>query len=104
MWQTSKLSVVAGAIVLSVAVAGCDLTSGREGPGQYADDAAITTKVKTAMIQDPNVTASEITVHTYNGVVQLSGFVHSKKEAELAVADARKVEGVRDVKNSIVVQ
>jgi osmotically-inducible protein OsmY len=46
----------------------------------------------------------EITVVTYKGEVQLSGFVSSVANAELAVAIAKKVSGVSSVKNDMRVK
>lgn len=64
-----------------------------------AADMAITAKVKTSLIEDAHVTASDINVDTLNGVVYLRGTVGSKAEAQKAVAIARKTFGVKGVKN-----
>jgi osmotically-inducible protein OsmY len=94
-------SLVASAFLLSMA--SCAMTSGQESGGQYADDAAITTKVKAAYVNDPQVSAMQIHVETMKGVVQLSGFAQSAKGEAQAVDLARQVEGVRSVKDNIVV-
>jgi osmotically-inducible protein OsmY len=72
-----------------------------ESPKQYVGDSVITSKVKAAMVSDPVLKAREINVETYQGTVQLSGFVATREEAEKASAVARKVEGVTSVKNDI---
>jgi osmotically-inducible protein OsmY len=72
-----------------------------ESPKQYVGDSVITSKVKAAMVADPVLKAREINVETYQGTVQLSGFVATREEAEKASAVARKVEGVTSVKNDI---
>jgi osmotically-inducible protein OsmY len=46
----------------------------------------------------------QISVETYKGVVQLSGFVDSAQAARRAVELARSVKGVKSVKNSLVVK
>jgi len=70
--------------------------------GQYMDDAAVTTKVKAELVKDVGAkAATEVSVTTENGVVQLAGFVSSRDEADRAVAAARQVSGVRDVKDDI---
>ena len=69
-----------------------------------ADDPTITTRVKTALINDPVVGASRIDVDTSNGVVTLSGRVKSKEEEEKAIAVARSIRGVSDVKSSLQIQ
>jgi osmotically-inducible protein OsmY len=82
----------------------CAPTEKREGTGEYIDDAVITTKVKAALAADPDVKATEVKVKTYKGVVQLSGFVSSADAARKAVEIARKVEGVREVKNDMEIK
>src|ERR1041384_2668641 len=82
--------------------AGCAVTSGRESAGQYADDKGITAKVKTALVRDSNVKASQVNVTTFRGVVQLSGFVDSAFAKERAGTLARQVPGVVDVHNDLV--
>lgn len=72
--------------------------------GQYADDATITTKVKAKMAEDQTVSASRISVETLNGTVQLSGFATTQAEKDKAVALARGVEHVKQVRNDIVVK
>jgi len=92
------------AVFLAVSVGsfvGCASTSTQEGTGEYFDDAWITTKVKTALIEDPLTKAYQIQVETFKGAVQLSGFVATQAEANKAVELARGVKGVTTVKNDI---
>ncbi|MDB6031659.1 MAG: transport-associated protein [Verrucomicrobiales bacterium] len=88
--------------VMPMVWTGCAVTSGRETAGQYTDDKAITAKVKSALVRDPNVKASQVNVTTYRGVVQLSGFVDSTFAKERAGTLARQVQGVVDVHNDLV--
>jgi len=67
------------------------------------DDAYITTRVKTALLNDPDI-SSRIDVETSGGVVTLSGAVKTAVERDKAMAVARKVSGVSDVKSSLQVQ
>jgi len=92
------------AVFLAVSVGsfvGCASTPTQEGTGEYFDDAWITTKVKTALIEDPLTKAYQIQVETFKGAVQLSGFVATQAEANKAVELARGVKGVTTVKNDI---
>jgi hyperosmotically inducible periplasmic protein len=66
------------------------------------DDATITTRVKTALLNDPEI-KSKIDVETFNGVVTLSGAVKTAVERDKAVAIARKANGVSDVKSTLQV-
>ena len=82
-------------------VAGCASTETRQAPGEYMDDAVITTKVKTAFATDDQVSALAINVETFRGTVQLSGFAKTQAEINRAVELARGVEGVQNVRNDI---
>ncbi len=69
--------------------------------GDTIADATITTRVKTALLNDPGVGVLRIDVNTTAGVVTLSGNVGSKDEADRAVQLARSVSGVKDVKSAL---
>lgn len=92
------------ALTAAVAAAGCAGTKTRESTGEYLDDASITTKVKTALLQDEVVKSLDIHVETFKGTVQLSGFVDTASEKQRAEAITRDVAGVRSVKNDIRVK
>lgn len=92
------------ASIMIVSLVACAPTAKREGTGEYIDDALITTKVKAALAADPDVKATEVKVETFKGTVQLSGFVNSRESVQKAVDIARRVNGVRDVKNDMVVK
>lgn len=96
------------AAVIAVAAVGCSSTGERGGAegagataGRVVDDSVITGKVKTALIGDPVTKAHQIEVETFQGTVQLSGFVDSNEARSRAVQVAQNVEGVKDVKNSL---
>lgn len=88
-------------ITLILAFAGCAATRTKESTGEYVDDSTITTKVKAELVNDPVTKAREISVETFKGVVQLSGFVNTPEEKDRAGEIARGVKGVADVKNNI---
>lgn len=81
--------------------AGCASTPKTEGTGEYVDDSVVTTKVKAALINDPDVSAAEVNVETFKGVVQLSGFVNSRADMNKAIEIARGIKGVKSVKNDM---
>jgi osmotically-inducible protein OsmY len=83
---------------------GCASTSKQESAGEYVDDTVITTKVKAAFVDDPELSASEINVETFKGVVQLSGFVKQPGDIGKATSVARNIKGVKSVKNDIRVK
>jgi len=88
-------------ILVANLLLGCAGTSTQESTGEYLDDSAITAKVKSAFVGDKKVSSLDIQVVTFKGVVQLSGFASSKQEIDRAVELARKVPGVKSVKNDI---
>ena len=93
------------ALALSFAfVTGCASTAKQEGTGEYFDDSVVTTKVKTAILNDPELKVLQINVETFKGVVQLSGFVDSKAMMDHAVKVTRGVAGVKSVKNDMRVR
>ena len=72
--------------------------------GETIDDATITTRVKTSLLNDPDVGGLRIDVDTFKGVVTLSGSVKTKDEEAKAIALARKISGVAEVKSTLQVQ
>ena len=93
------LSALCMAAVVAVAVSACAPTAKSEGTGGYIDDTVVTTKVKSALLADKNIKSREISVETFKGRVQLSGFVTSSDDANLAVQVTRGVAGVKSVEN-----
>jgi hyperosmotically inducible protein len=101
MKQLGKyLSALFLAVTLA-SVVGCASTSQQEGTGEYVDDSVITTKVKAAIFNEPTLKVAEINVETFKGAVQLSGFVSSPAAATKAVELARRVAGVKSVKDDM---
>jgi osmotically-inducible protein OsmY len=87
-----------------VTVAGCAVGRGQQTAGAFVDDSAITANVKTRMLEDPKVAGTSITVETLNGTVMLSGFAKNQTEKDTAGTIARNVDGVKSVKNEIIVR
>ena len=88
------------ALTLSAALPACATT---RPIAHQIDDASIQTSVKTALLNDPQVNATNIAVAVANGVVTISGPVRSAAEAQRAVQVARQVQGVRDVHSELKV-
>ena len=82
----------------------CASTPTRESTGEYVDDSVITTKVKSLLAADDFLKSFQISVETYKGTVQLSGFVNSRQAADKADQITRNVQGVKSVKNDLVVK
>ena len=96
MTHKKFLATVLAVILTLPLLAACGKTV-----GDTIDDATITTRVKTAFINDKEVGAMRIDVDTFKGVVTLSGSVKNKQEEEKAIALAKSIQGVVDVKSTL---
>ena len=99
------LAVLCGSGLGLIALqSGCAGSPTKESTGEFVDDSTITTKVKAAFVHDDTVKAFDVSVETFKGVVQLSGFVDTAAQKSRAGELAANVRGVRDVKNNITVK
>ncbi len=99
--MTTKAAIAAAAVLAAASLAGCATGPAYESNAQAVDDATITANVKAALLQDPDTRASNISVNTIHGRVDLTGFVNSRREGDEADRDARNVAGVRSVNNEL---
>jgi hypothetical protein len=91
-------------LALAMGVSACSVWRGQETVKEYTSDAAITTSVKTSFAKDPAVAATSIGVETMDGIVQLSGFAKTAEEKSRAEALAKQANGVKSVRNNIIVR
>jgi osmotically-inducible protein OsmY len=91
-------------MMLTATFVACASTSKQESTGEYVDDSVITTKVKSLLAADDFLKSFEISVETYKGTVQLSGFVSSQQAVDKAGQITRGVKGVKSVKNDLIVK
>ena len=91
-------------LMLIATFASCASTPKQESTGEYVDDSVITTKVKSLIAADDFLKSFQISVETYKGIVQLSGFVNSQNLVDKAGQIARSVKGVASVKNNLIVK
>lgn len=98
MKQSYLKSLTLALVLTAPLVTGCGKTV-----GETIDDTTITTRVKTAMLNDPAVGGLKIDVDTFKGAVTLSGSVKSDAERQQAIALARRVSGVTQVKDNLQV-
>ena len=96
-----QLAVCVGLLTVFM---GCAATQKHESTGQYVDDSVITTRVKAAILEESTLKMFQINVKTYQGVVQLSGFVDSAQSVSKAGEVARRVENVKSVANDLLVK
>ncbi|MCF8160241.1 MAG: BON domain-containing protein [Polaromonas sp.] len=100
--RTILAAVVSAAALL--AMTGCAVTRDQQTVGAYIDDTTITTQIKSRFFEDKAVAGTAISVETLNGTVLLSGFAKNAAEKSTAESIARKVNGVKSVRNEIIVQ
>lgn len=67
-------------------------------------DSAITTKVKGELLITKGIPSTSISVSTYEGRVQLAGFVDTKEQVAAAGKVAAAVSGVQKVQNDLKVK
>jgi hyperosmotically inducible protein len=91
-------------LMLIATFAACASTRTQESTGEYVDDSVITTKVKSLLAADDFLKSFQISVETYKGIVQLSGFVNAQNAIDKAGQIARSVNGVKSVKNNLIVK
>jgi osmotically-inducible protein OsmY len=93
-------------LAIALLTAGCtEKTRTTESTGEYLDDTAMTTKVKTALATDPGLkTLVDTSVRTDRGVVTLSGTVDSPELKQRAAQVAANVPGVQAVRNNLAIK
>lgn len=87
--------------LVSAALPACGGTSIRTMNAGAMDDATITARVKTALLNDQQISATKIDVTTTNGVVTISGTVRNRADEQRAIELARQTPGVKDVKSTL---
>jgi len=87
-------------------VTGCTTTSSNTAKSdpRQAEDRRIASEVKDKLKRDAVFKFRNVQVASAYGKVQLSGFTTDAKEKQAAEQIARKIDGVKDVENDIMVQ
>ncbi|MEO6185733.1 MAG: BON domain-containing protein [Steroidobacteraceae bacterium] len=112
-----KRALSVGLLLASGSLCGCvaAVVGGAAAGGYYvgkddrsadriANDAAITADVKARLIAEPGIRALSINVDTYNGNVTLKGDVKTGAQRATAEKLARKVNGVKGIRNELTVK
>lgn len=87
-----------------VGVTGCQTRGdGDRTAGRVLDDQTLTSKVERSLAEAPMHKFDSVTVSTYRGVVQLSGWVASNEQKDSAARIAGNIQGISDVINNISV-
>ena len=104
MTKVKSLTAACGAILAAVMLVGCVGSATEESTGNYIDDSAVTARVKSALLTEKSLKSSAISVETFKGRVQLSGFLTSTAEVNKAVSVTKAVKGVKTVENDLIVK
>lgn len=105
-----KSSILIGGLSAALSVTcftGCESWGHRNderSEGRASDDKRITSKVREELEQEPVYKYNNVDVRTFNGVVQLSGFVNTEDQKQKAADIASRVSGVAQVVNSITLK
>ena len=104
MKKSIHIIAIATFAAVTLFSAGCAVVRQQETVGAFVDDTTITTQIKSRMAANPAVSALAISVETLKGEVQLSGFAKTSNERATAESIAREINGVKRVRNDIVVR
>jgi hyperosmotically inducible protein len=98
-----KKMILVGGMSAMFALTGCEMLNhhGDRTMGRTLDDKTITSTVKHDLNREPVYKFGGVDVRTYDGVVQLSGFVDTNEQKDRAGDIARQAEGVTQVVNNI---
>ena len=98
------LFVLVTLLAALIFAAGRSSTESRRSTGRYIDDQSVNARVKTALFEDEDVSGFDISTTTFEGVVQLSGFVDESFQKDRAGEIASGIDGVHSVINNISVK
>lgn len=101
--NTQGVTNVVDMIAVRTAAAHGDAPEPGRTLGEHIDDATITARVKTRLLEDPLVKGLNIDVDTRAGVVFLTGSARNETEKEAAIQLAKTTQGVKDVQANITV-
>lgn len=86
-----------------IGTSGCAGNRYERSTGEYIDDKALISRVKSALNDHQEFRFDDVNVTAFRGTVQLSGFVASAAQKREAGEVAEKIRGVREVENNITV-
>jgi len=104
MLKNNHIIALIISVSLVVLLFACASTRKQESTGEYIDDSMITSNVKAAILAESSLTSFQISVETFKGIVQLSGFVDSAEKVAKAGEVSAKVDNVKSVVNNLIVK
>lgn len=101
---TGVLNGCAALVIGGAAAGGYYVAKDERSVGDITDDATITSTINTRFVRDDLVSAIDINVDTYEGVVTLTGTVDSPAASVRAMQLARSTKGVKRVNSKLTVK
>lgn len=102
--KSGVLAILGAALLLGSGLQACSVFRGNSTPGQFVDDVAITSQIKTELLDSKKVDGLDVEVDTKNGHVTLTGWASSSSERSKAGEIAASVKGVKAVDNRIKIK
>jgi hyperosmotically inducible periplasmic protein len=100
----SLVAVAAAGIVGCASDDRADRESHKRTTGQYIDDKVLVQRVKSALNDSEVYKFPNVKANTYEGTVQLTGFVDTEEQKNKAEEIVRSVRGVANVQNQITLK
>jgi osmotically-inducible protein OsmY len=113
MTNFKRLMLISGATaaVALTSLTGCStwrehttMATNDRSAGRVVDDKKITADIKAGLRSEPTYKFTDVDVKTFDGVVQLSGFVNSPDQKQRAAQIAQQMQGVTQVQNNILLK
>ncbi len=101
-WNFRRLAALGSAAGM-LAVVGCASTRYDRTAGEAMDDRRLERRVYNALGAQPVYKYEDVKVNTFRGVVQLSGFAATEAQRDAATEIAKRVRGVAEVENNILI-
>ena len=101
LWKQVPIALLGAALLMTP---GCASDRPQRTAGQAIDDQSVARRVEETLRTDPAYKFTDVKVVAYEGKVQLSGFVDKDEQKGQAEDIAKKVPGVKEVRNDIALK
>ena len=109
MANAAMACALSGVLALALAACGEATNTATSAPqpstvGEVIDDTVLSTRIKSALMANPQINSYDFKIASRNGEVLLSGFIDSQAQLDLALATVRAVDGVSSVQNNMTIK
>lgn len=105
--KQTVLAGVLGAAVTTTVLTGCSMFErgdSERSAGRVVDDKRVTAQIKDELARESVYKFDDVDVKTFDGVVQLSGFVNTEDQKQRAGTIAQNTPGVARIVNAITLK